>query len=113
MAAMASFAFFFSYRPETWARLVAEPADRTPAVRQTVEDAGGELTALYYTMDDLGGLALIDAPDADTAAAISLVITASGAFASVRVQQLWPAADVTPILGRAQAAAAAFRRPGG
>jgi uncharacterized protein with GYD domain len=110
---MASFAFFFSYRPETWARLVAEPADRTPAVRQTVEDAGGTLTALYYTLDDLGGLALVDAPDPDTAAAISLVITASGAFASVRVQQLWPAAEVTPILDAAQSAAAAFRRPGG
>jgi uncharacterized protein with GYD domain len=110
---MASFAFFFSYKSETWSRLVAEPADRTPAVRQTVEDAGGTLTALYYTLDDLGGLALVDAPDAETAAAISLVITASGAFASVRVQQLWPAADVTPILDGAQAAAAAFRRPGG
>jgi uncharacterized protein with GYD domain len=110
---MASFAYFFSYKPETWARLVAEPGDRTPAVRQTVADAGGELTGLYYTLDDLGGIALVEAPDADTAAAISLVITASGAFAWVRVQQLWPASDVMPILDAAQAAAAAFRRPGG
>jgi uncharacterized protein with GYD domain len=110
---MASFAFHFSYHPETWARLVAEPADRTPAVRQTVEEAGGTLTGLYYTLDDLGGLALVEAPDADTAAAISLVIIASGAFASVRIQRLWPAGDVTPILDAAQAAAATFRRPGG
>jgi uncharacterized protein with GYD domain len=63
-------------------------------------------------MDDLGGLALVEAPDADTAAAISLVITASGAFASVRVQRLWPAADVTPFLEKAQETAAGFRRPG-
>ncbi len=109
---MASFAFFFSYLPETWAHLIAEPGDRTPAVRRTVEDAGGELTALYYTLDDLGGLALIDAPDTETAAAINLVITGSGAFASVRFQQLTSAADATSVLGRAQEAAPGFRRPG-
>lgn len=109
---MATFAYWFSYRPETWARLVAEPGDRTPAVRRTVEDAGGELIALYYTLDELGGLALAAAPDADVAAAIGLVITGSGAFASVRIQQLTPASDFGSVLERAGAAAPGYRRPG-
>lgn len=110
---MASFAFSFSYKPETWARLVADPADRTPAVRTTVEEAGGQLTALYYTPDDLGGLALVEAPDADTAAAINLVILSSGAFASTRVQRLTPAAEFTGVLERAMTTAPGFVRPGG
>ncbi|HEY2220730.1 GYD domain-containing protein [Actinomycetospora sp.] len=110
---MATYAYIFSYKAETWARLIAEPHDRTAAVRSTVEDAGGTLEALYYTVDDLGGLALVEAPDADTAAAINLVIIGSGAFETVRVQRIVPAAEFTAVLGRAQAASHGFRRPGG
>ncbi|GAA4795985.1 GYD domain-containing protein [Actinomycetospora chlora] len=109
---MPDYAYFFSYRPETWAQLLAGPGDRTPAVRATVEDAGGELRSLYYTLDAFGGLAIVGAPDADTAATIGLVITASGAFTDVRVQPLVNAADVVPVLERARDTAAGYRRPG-
>ncbi len=109
---MATFVYFFSYKPETWSRLIAGPADRTAAVRSTVEDAGGTLAALYYTMDDLGGIAVVEAPDAGTAAAISLVITGSGAFDAVRVQQVMTAADFTSVLHHAQAAVPGYRNPG-
>lgn len=109
---MPDYAYHFSYKPETWAQLLANPTDRTPAVRATVEDAGGELKTLYYTLDELGGLAIAHAPDADTAATIGLVITASGAFTDVRIQPLVSAADVVPVLERARDAAAGYRRPG-
>jgi uncharacterized protein with GYD domain len=109
---VSTFAYFFSYTPEAWARLVAEPGDRTPAVRATVADAGGELTALYYTMGELGGLAIAEAPDPETASAIGLVITSSGAFESVRIQQLVTAADFVGALSRAQQASPGYRRPG-
>ena len=109
---MAEFACAFSYTPEAWARLIAEPGDRTPAVRRTVEDAGGELTALYYTLGELGGLALFAAPDADTAAGIGLVIRASGAFERVTIQQLTRAADFVSVLDGARAASPGYRRPG-
>jgi uncharacterized protein with GYD domain len=107
------YAYSFSYKPETWAQLMAAPRDRSPAVRATVEDAGGELRSLYYTLDTFGGLAIVHAPDAETAATIGLVITASGAFTDVRVQPIVSAADVVPVLERAQHAAAGYRRPGG
>jgi uncharacterized protein with GYD domain len=109
---VATFAFFFSYKAETWARLLANPTDRTPAVRATVEDAGGELTALYYTMGELGGLAIIEAPDPDIAAAISLVILGSGAFEAVRVQQLMTASDFVHVLTSAQESTPGYRHPG-
>jgi uncharacterized protein with GYD domain len=109
---MAEYAFSFTYKPEAWARLIADPGDRTPAVRSTVEDAGGELKALYYTLGDLGGLAIVEAPDPETAAAIGLVITASGAFDDVSARQLTPASEFVPVLRRAQAAAPGYRRPG-
>jgi uncharacterized protein with GYD domain len=109
---MADYAYFFSYKAETWAALIANPSDRTPAVRSTVEDAGGELKELYYTAGELGGLAIIEAPDSDTAAAIGLVIKASGAFDALTIQQLIRAADFVSLLSSAQGAAPSYRHPG-
>lgn len=109
---MTTYAYSFSYTAAAWSRLIADPADRTPAVRRTVEDAGGELTALYYAVGDLGGLAIVEAPDADTATAIALVIRASGAFEEVRVQQVVTAADFVADLERARSAAPGYREPG-
>ena len=109
---MAEFAYFFSYTAETWARLMAAPSDRTPAVRSTVEDAGGQLKALYYTTGELGGLAIIEAPDAETATAVNLVIAGSGAFEKVTMQQLVPASDFVSVLSAAGRSVAGYRRPG-
>jgi uncharacterized protein with GYD domain len=109
---MATFAFSFSYTDEAWARLVATPADRTPAVRRTVEDAGGALTALYYTVEGLEGFALVEAPDVEVADTVGLVIRASGSFDEVRIQQLVSAADFVSVLTRAQKTAPGYRAPG-
>ncbi|MDT7646118.1 MAG: hypothetical protein QOC75_3118, partial [Pseudonocardiales bacterium] len=40
---MIKFALFFSYTPETWARMISAPSDRAAAVRATIEQAGGTL----------------------------------------------------------------------
>ncbi|WP_084681779.1 GYD domain-containing protein [Actinomycetospora chiangmaiensis] len=109
---MATFAYFFHYKPESWARMTSNPGDRTEAVARTVREAGGELTALYYTLGELGGLAIAEAPTPEVAAAINLVITGSGAFDRVTVQQLVTAADFVPVLTNAQQAAPGYRKPG-
>jgi uncharacterized protein with GYD domain len=109
---MSIFVTHFGYTAEAWSKLIDLPGDRTSAVRATVADTGGDLQALYFAADDLSGLALFEAPDEETAMAVSMIIVGSGAFASVRTQRLLSGADLPAVLGRAHAARAGYVRPG-
>jgi uncharacterized protein with GYD domain len=85
---MALYMVRFSYTPETWAGLVKNPENREEKVRRMLEDSGATLEHIWYAFGEDDGFALISAPDNITAAAISLVITSSGAFASYKTSVL-------------------------
>ena len=38
----------FSYTPETWARLIANPEDRRTAAQSYIESVGGTLLGFWY-----------------------------------------------------------------
>ncbi|MDD7967642.1 GYD domain-containing protein [Actinomycetospora lemnae] len=109
---MPEFALFFSYTPQTWAALLTKPADRTEAVRELVEGVGGRLDGLWYMLGEDDGMVLFDVPDASAAAALSLAVNSSGAFSSLRTQQLLAAGDLPGVLDTADTARSAYRRPG-
>jgi uncharacterized protein with GYD domain len=109
---MIKFALFFSYTPETWARMISAPSDRAAAVRATIEQAGGTLESLYYMLGDQDGIVIFDVPDADAAAAVALLVTSSGAFRSVSTHQLIPSADLPAVLTKAAAGQGSYVRPG-
>ncbi|GLZ44318.1 GYD domain-containing protein [Actinomycetospora sp. NBRC 106375] len=109
---MPQFALFFSYTPETWAALLTKPADRTAAVREAVEGVGGTLDALWYMLGEDDGMVLFEVPDASAAAALSLAVTSSGSFSSVRTAQLIAAGDLPDVLTAAGTARGGYRRPG-
>ena len=109
---MPEFALFFSYTPETWAALLTKPVDRTQAAREVVEAVGGRFDGLWYMLGADDGIVLFDAPDASAAGAVSLAITSSGSFSSVRTQQLLAAGDLPDVLSTADTARGSYRRPG-
>lgn len=109
---MPEFALFFSYTPETWAALLTKPADRTEAVREGVEAAGGRLDGLWYMLGEDDGMVLFDAPDASAAAAVSLAVNSTGALSSVRTQQLLAAGELPDVLSAAGTVRGSYRRPG-
>jgi uncharacterized protein with GYD domain len=109
---MSTYITHFAYTPAAWAKLIDNPADRTAAVRSTVADTGGTLQSLHFTADDLAGVALFDAPNEETATAVSMIITGSGAFTSVRTQRLLTGAELVTALTQAQGARAGYVRPG-
>src|SRR2546428_13693336 len=73
----------FSYTPETWARLIANPEDRRKAAQSYVESIGGKLHGFWYAFGTYDGYTLWEAPDNVSMAAVTLAISAGGAAWSV------------------------------
>jgi uncharacterized protein with GYD domain len=53
-------------------------SSRVDAVKKMIEGAGGKLESLYYAFGDTDVYAIMEVPDAATAAALSMAINASG-----------------------------------
>jgi len=53
---------------------------RRAAAEQAIKGLGGTLDAFYYAFGDTDVFAIADAPDNQSAAAVSLAVTASGAL---------------------------------
>ncbi|MCD2193086.1 GYD domain-containing protein [Actinomycetospora endophytica] len=109
---MQKFAMFFSYSPETWAKMMAKPEDRTSAVSAAVEGVGGKLDSLYFMMGEKDGFVLFSVPDTGTAAALALAVNSTGAFDSVQTTQLIDAVDLPGVLRVAGNARGTYQRPG-
>ena len=109
---MAKYVMFFSYTSETWARLINHPEDRVAMARHAVESVGGALESIYWMLGDRDGLAIVDAPDSVSAAAVSLTVTSSGAFKHNETRELLTQDQLTGALTRARELTMAFRPPG-
>ncbi len=72
----------FSYTPETWARLIANPEDRRKAATSYIESVGGKLHGFWYAFGTHDGYTLWEAPDNVSMAAVALAISAGGALSS-------------------------------
>ena len=68
---MAMYLSRFSYTPETWARLVANPEDRRKAAQSYIESVGGKLQGFWYAFGSHDGYTLWEAPDNVSMAAVA------------------------------------------
>ncbi len=78
----------FSYTPETWARLTANPEDRREAARSYIESVGGTLHGFWYAFGPHDAYTLWEAPDNVSMAAVALAITGGGALSSLETTVL-------------------------
>jgi uncharacterized protein with GYD domain len=72
----------FTYTPETWARMIANPEDRREAARSYIESVGGTLHGFWYAFGTHDGYNLWEAPDDVSMAAVALAIGGGGAVGS-------------------------------
>ena len=100
----------FGYTPETWARLVQAPENRSETVSRMLEDVGCSLRGLWYAFGKADGFALIEAPDEITGAGLSVALAASGAFRSFDTTVLISTEQMVEALGKAQEVA--YTAPG-
>ena len=101
----------FSYTPETWAKLIAKPEDRTKAVTKMAEATGGKVVGLWYAFGDCDGYLLVEAPNNVSAAAESIVAAASGALRSAETTVLLTSAEMVKAMRKAKGIS--YKPPGG
>ncbi|MEU6642538.1 GYD domain-containing protein [Saccharomonospora sp. NPDC046836] len=109
---MAKYAVFFSYTPESWARMIANPSDRMAAVKASTESVGGSVETMYFMFGERDGFVVVDLPDSEAAAAMSVAVSSTGAFRSVQTHELIAPAHLPQVLERARTTAASYRPPG-
>jgi uncharacterized protein with GYD domain len=100
----------FSYTPETWARLIANPEDRRKAARSYIESVGGTLHGFWYAFGAHDGLNLWEAPDDVSMAAVALAIGSGGAVHSLETTVLLSVEDTMAALRTAHGIT--YRPPG-
>jgi uncharacterized protein with GYD domain len=99
---MAKYVVLFNFTGETAKRFVAQPSDRAAVIRGLAESAGGSLESYYWMFGQYDGLVIFELPDSQTAAALSLAVTGSGAFTRFETHELIEADDLVQIAQRAK-----------
>jgi uncharacterized protein with GYD domain len=100
----------FSYTPETWARMIANPEDRRKAAETYIESVGGRLHGFWYAFGARDGYTLWEAPDNVSMAAVALAITSGGALGSFDTTVLLSVEETLEALGKAEQVR--YRPPG-
>jgi uncharacterized protein with GYD domain len=100
----------FSYTPETWARLIANPEDRRTAATAYIESVGGTLHGFWYAFGAYDGINLWEAPDDVSMAAVALAIGSGGALRSMETTVLLGVEETMAALRTAQGVS--YRAPG-
>ena len=109
---MPRFVVFFTLTGQTINRFIDQPSDRAAAVRALIEPVGGKLISYDFMFGEDDGMVIIEVADSQSAAAISLAVSSTGAFSRLRTHELIPADQINPVLERARAARASYRPPG-
>ena len=109
---MPKYVAFFGITSDAMSRFIDRPEDRRGPVRALVEAVGGRLDSYYWMFGQYDGMAIIDVPDSDSAAAVALAATSSGAFRLFETHELIEADNLVRILQRAQQARPSYRAPG-
>jgi uncharacterized protein with GYD domain len=91
----------FSYTPETWAKLVANPEDRREAAKSYIESVGGTLHGFWYAFGTHDGYNLWEAPDNVSMAAVALAISGGGALSSFETTVLLTVEEAMEALQKA------------
>ena len=99
----------FSYTPETWSKMIANPEDRRQAATAYIESVGGRLHGFWYAFGSHDGYTLWEAPGNVPMAAVALAIGAGGAMASHETTVLLTIEETLDALRTAQGIA--YRLP--
>jgi uncharacterized protein with GYD domain len=100
----------FSYKPETWARLISNPEDRREAAQSYIESVGGKLHGFWYAFGAHDGYSLWEAPDNVSIASVMLAIASGGALSSWETTVLLTVEETLEALRMAEQVS--YRAPG-
>lgn len=108
---MAKYLVLFGLKAETARQFIANPSDRAAVLRDMADAVGGRLESYYWMFGQYDGLVIFEAPDSQTAAALSLAVISSGAFDKFETHELIESGDLGAIAD--QARGISYQPPGG
>ena len=82
-----------TYTSDALATLVANPQDRTEAVKPAVEMLGGTMDHVWFAFGDYDIVLIVSLPDNTSAVALSTAINAGGAVRTVKTTPLMAATE--------------------
>ncbi len=100
---MALFMIQATYTPQAWATLLKAPQDRRQAIGALVQKAGGRMIDLYFAFGENDIIFIFEAPDALTAAAISVAGNVAGHIKTIKTTQLITVEESLDLMHRASA----------
>jgi len=109
---MGKFLFTADYSSASWARLVNSSDDRFATVNAVMESLGGSLEVLYWTAYDGTSHCIADLPDLVAARAFVTATFKTGAFKSVKVEELLTQDQLRDTLVLARSAETFYQAPG-
>jgi uncharacterized protein with GYD domain len=107
---MAKYLVLFGLTGEATKGFVAKPSDRVAALRASLEPLGASLESYYWMFGQYDGMAIIETPDSQTMAALSLRVTSAGSFSRFESHELIEASDLAAIADRARGVS--YQAPG-
>jgi uncharacterized protein with GYD domain len=90
-----------SYSTPAIAAMVKNPQDRAAIVRPMMKKMGGELHGLWFTFGEFDIVAIAEAPDNVSVAAIAMAIGSSGAMSAYRTTPLLTVSEATEAMKKA------------
>lgn len=106
------FITYASYSNTGTKALIDQPTDRSEAIKELVEKAGGKFKELYMTtgMNDI--VLITEMPDGSDAVALGMAVTASGAVSKTTTVRAWTASEFKGIAEKAAKFSGNYKPPG-
>ena len=90
-----------SYTSQAWAAMANKPEHREQIFRNLCEQAGAKYVGSYYCFGEYDVVAFCDAPNAITAAAISVAVSAAGHLKGAKTTALLSDAEGFEVMKKA------------
>ncbi|MFC2084192.1 GYD domain-containing protein [Bacteroidota bacterium] len=91
----------FSYKPEVLEKLIKNPEDRSVAVKQLIEQAGGRMLSFYYSYGEYDGIILAETPDNISGLATTLAAYSKGNLTNLKTTVLITVEEAMEAMKRA------------
>ncbi|MEL6204314.1 MAG: GYD domain-containing protein [Pseudomonadota bacterium] len=101
---MPHYMFTARYTSASIKAMIASPVDREAAARELAASLGATLHHLYFAFGADDVVAIVEAPDDETAAALSMSVGASGGFSAGATTRLLTSAEAQAAMAKAQGA---------
>jgi len=100
-----------AYTPEGWAAQLKQPQDRRQVTAPLLERLGGRIASWDFAFGEYDVVAIFELPDNASAAALSLAVTASGAFKAIKTTPLLSMEEGLSAMRTAAEVRSAYRPP--